>query len=691
AERVAAHTGAQLLRSQGRQYPVEIEYFPAQSLRRLDDRVAAAVRHALNGGDDGGDILVFLPGASEIRRAAQALADQADCFEVLALHGDLPLAEQYQAIQPGRRRKLILSTNIAETALTVEGVTVVIDSGLARVARFDSKHGINSLTLARISRASADQRAGRAGRVRPGRCLRLWSIADQQGRMHHDPPEIGRLDLSEMLLELKAWGLARPQSLPWLDAAPEAAWLRADRLLRRLGALAEPGDEVSEIGRRMLRLSLSPRLARMLIEAERRNCGDAAALVAALASERDIRSRASAFPGQPAPTSTTAQRSSSASGVSDLLVRRELFEQVEREHFSAHACRALALDAGAVRNVERTRRQLMRALRGGAGGGAREEDLLRCVLAGFPDRVVRRRAPGSRRGVMVGGKGVALAPASVVREAELFVAIEIESSEAAGEPEAQVRVASAIERAWLDEMFADAVESGREAIFDWQRQAVIERQQTRFHDLVLEETVRGCADPVAATRAIAAAVRENPAAAFDVSPAAQSLLERLAAARRWLPELDLPEPGTLLADAAAGLCQGHRRFAELKRLDLLPALQAQLGAQWRLLERELPSHYPLPNGRSAAVRYHRDRPPVVSARIQELFGLGESPRLARGRVALAFELLSPSQRPVQITDDLASFWRGTYTEVRKQLRGRYPKHAWPEDPWTAPPVRRHRR
>lgn len=687
AERVAAHLGdAGVLRSAGRAHPVRIDHFAVEHLR-LGERVMSGLRHAVATGDDGGDILVFLPGAGEIRRVSQdatAWAVEHD-IDIVPLHGDLPLAEQYRAIRPGPRRRLILSTNVAETALTAEGVTVVVDSGLARVVRFDARHGINSLSLARISRASAEQRAGRAGRVRPGRCLRLWSLADHQGRVEHESPEIRRLDLSELLLELKAWGLADPRSLPWLDPPAETAWRRAAALLEALGAI-DAGGGLTTVGRRMLRLSLPPRLARILVEAESCGGGPRTALVAALASERDICLDSRAFGGD------RAAPGQAATEASDLLNRVDLFEQAARSGFDAATCAALRLDRTATRSVDRSWRQLVRALppANRRVSGESDRSLLRCILAGFPDRVVRRREPGSSRGVMVGGKGIVLAPTSAVREAELFVAVEMEGAvTGSGGGEARVRIASAIERSWLSEMFPDCLRREVETELDPVREAVVEWRRTRFLDLVLEQSL-GSSDPERAAEVLAAAVRTDPLRAVEPGAAARSLLDRLVAARRWMPELELPDPVELLADTVVDLCSGRRSFAELRRIDLLPWLQARLGPMARRLEQELPVEYLLPSGRRARIRYERDRPPAVAARIQELFGLAETPRVARGRIPLVFELLAPNQRPVQITDDLASFWRGAYLEVRKQLRGRYPRHSWPEDPWTAQPTSRVR-
>jgi len=665
--------GAAVLTSEGRTFPVAIEHDEADG--PVPARVAAALRRTL---EVPGDVLVFLPGAAEIRRTAEAIAPLAAAadLDVVPLHGDLPLDAQQRALRPGARRRVVLATNVAETALTVEGVTTVIDSGLARVARFDPRHGINVLRLQGVSRAAAEQRAGRAGRTAPGRCIRLWSRAEHVGRRAFETPEMLRLDLARTVLELRAWGLAAVGDLAWVDAPPPAALARADRLLALLGAVDPASDGLTPTGRRMLALPAEPRVARLLVEAERAGASDDGALVAALASERDVLASGRAF-------GTTRDF---PPGLSDLLLRAELFLDAARRRFAPEACRALGLEPRAVHAVERARRQLRRVLARAGSGDART--LLRLVLAGFPDRVARRRATGGPRAVMVGATGVVLAPESVVREAEVFVAVDVERT---GGPEARVRVASAIEPAWLAELFPGSVTGTAELVYDATAARVVARVRTQYHDLVLAETTRTDVDRAAAGEILAEVVRRDPRSLLD--EAEQALLARLAFLARAMPELALPgDPDALAADALAGLALGRTSLAEVRRADARAAIIGHLSsAQRAALAREAPPAHVLPSGRHATVRYPADRPPVVAARIQEVFGLPTTPRLAAGRVPLVVELLAPNDRPVQVTDDLASFWRTTYAEVRKQLRGRYPKHDWPEDPRTAKPSTRPRR
>ncbi|MBI2963393.1 MAG: ATP-dependent helicase HrpB [Deltaproteobacteria bacterium] len=562
-ERLAAYLGGSpALTSEGRAFPVTIEHEREPSGARPDARVAAAVSRVLGDPGDRGDVLVFLPGAAAIRRAAQAAAPLAAAhgLDVVPLHGDLPLDAQRRAIEPGRRRRVVLSTNVAETALTIEGVTAVIDRGLAREARFDPGRGLNRLEEVRVSRAAAEQRAGRAGRTRPGRCLRLWTAAEHAERRERELPEVLRLDLAAIALELRAWGARDLARFPWLDSPSEAALRSAERLLRELGTVDE-GGEVTDVGRRMLAIAAAPHLACILVEAERRGAADAP-LVAALATERDILlERRELGAERPA----TGARW--ATGRSDLLLRLELFREAERAGFSAAACSSLGLDPAALRAVERARRQLARTAPAGPGspGAGAGDALLRCALAGFPDRVVRRRERGWPRGVMVGGTGVVLDPASVVREAELFVAVDLDAGPRRERSEARVRIASAVEREWLEEAFPQAVRREREIVFETAAERVVERERERYQDLVLGEVVRHDVDRRLAGERIAVAAKRDPAAALALGADEERLLDRARFLARTMPELGFPESSdVLLHRVIDALAPDKRSFAELR-------------------------------------------------------------------------------------------------------------------------------
>ena len=690
---------AAVITSEGRAHPVTLAYDDAGHGLRLADRVAAAVRRELvdqgtarveasaasvaasHPGVAHGDVLVFLPGAGEIRRVAGALAPFAATagIDVCTLHGDQPLDEQSRALRAGPRRRVVLATNVAETALTVEGVTIVVDGGFARIARFDARTGLDRLQLVPISRSSATQRAGRAGRLGPGRCVRCWSRAEEAGRREYETPEVQRVDLSRMLLELATWSLRDPTTLPWLDPPPASALARARRLLVDLGALAGDAWTPTALGRRLLGFPVAPRLARMLCEAEDLGVAAEGALVAALASERDVLRASRAFAG-------AAPRPAFPPGPSDLLLRAELFAEAARAGFASHSCERLGLDAAAVRAVDRTRRQLGRARRATAVD-APSDVVLRAVLAGFPDRVCRRREPGSARAVMVGGTGVTLMPESVVRNAELFVAVDVEGGERGSE--ARVRLASAIDRSWLDATFPGAVVTDRSVGFDGDR--ILARTAIRYHDLVLDEEVRAAA-PAEVVTLLARAAAETPYDLLGPRADVTVLATRLGFLARTMPELAWPAPDALVRDAVMAIATSARSVADVRRADVCGAMAGLLThAQRAALDVHAPAHWTLPSGRRVPVVYAPERAPVVAARIQELFGLAASPRLGGGRVAMLFELLAPNQRPVQVTDDLASFWRTTYARVRAELRGRYPKHPWPDDPLHAQPTARAKR
>ncbi len=677
ADRVAHYLdNCPVIHSHGRHYPVDVQYEAATDTAPVWDRCARAVRTTLAQGE--GDILVFLPGAAEIRRTAERLGGLPN-VAVLTLHGDMPLEEQRRVIEPGPQRRVVLSTNVAETSLTIDGITTVIDSGLVRESRLDARHGLNRLRTLSISRASADQRAGRAGRTAPGRCVRLWTRAENLGRREHDTPEILRLDLSAMLLEISAWGLRRPEDLIWLDSPQPTAMAHAERLLRALGAI-DVERRVSDVGQRMLRFGVEPRLARMLVAAEDLGCASQAATLAALASERDIFREQRAFGGRTTELHT---------GQSDLLVRLAAFEEAARSHWDARTCERLGIDRGVARAVDRVRSQLARRGGGVAGVKTKDDALLRCIAAGFPDRVCRRRAEGLLTAVMVGNTGLVQSEHSVVREPELFVAIDVDGSKRRGQVESIVRIASAVHREWLAEIAPGALSVQVDTIYDSERQRVVEQRRQCFLDLVLDEKISTKVDPSRAGEVLAAAVLAAPLARQEMLGHFENIVERVRFLRATLGESDFPDADEFADDVIRSACVGQTTMASLRGLEWTKWARATLThPQRQALEREAPEKLDLPSGRSASIHYSRERAPFVAVRIQHAFGLRQSPRLARGRVAVVFELLAPNQRPAQVTDDLESFWKRGYPEVRKLLRGRYPKHSWPEDPFSPETGRR---
>jgi ATP-dependent helicase HrpB len=669
AEPVAAFLdNAPIINSPGRAFPVEVSYDLRPEQGPIAPRISRAVLEML--AQTTGDLLVFLPGIGEIRAAANALAEvlSDNDAEIRQLYGDMPLAEQQRVLHPSSMRRIILSTNVAETSLTVPGVTGVIDSGLARVMRVDPASGINRLSLERISLASATQRTGRAGRTAPGVCRRLWTIGEERGLTPQTAAEIQRVELSGAVLELAAWGENDPATFPWFEPPAPATLRQAQEQLQQLGAITAAG-QITDLGSAMARLPLQPRLARLVIEGQRLGVADDAALISALLAERDPFSM------------RTGGRAAEHHSDSDLLDRVHALQSFQQNERGASWLGDV--DRNLARNILRAQQQLVRSLGNSAVAEPADRDtaLLQCLLAGFPDRVARRREPASPRAAMVGGRGVKLARESAVRDAEYFVAVDIQ--ETAGS-EAIVRQASAIDVGWLD---ANLIRAETVLSFDTDRQRVIAERRTSYLDLTLNAASTNIPE---AQRGEAARLLTDAALArweqvLPTDSPAQQILIRWQSLVEWLPELELPRLDehfwrTLLQTHAEGL----NSLDDLRRLPWSDLVRMQLTHEQRqLLDREAPEKLAVPSGSQIKLDYEPGKPPVLAVRVQELFGLRETPRIARGRVPVLLHLLGPNYRPQQVTSDLASFWRTTYPEVKKELRRRYPKHSWPDDPLTA--------
>lgn len=689
---VARYLGARALRSEGRRFEVAVEHLsPQEAARtelRLEELVARAVRR-LHREEKDGATLVFLPGAAEIRRAREALSDWAERsgVDLLPLHGDLPPEEQDRAVTPGPRRKVILSTNVAETSVTIEGVVAVVDSGLARVASHSPWSGLPTLELKKISRASAAQRAGRAGRTRPGRALRLYTQHDHDARAEFDVPEVLREDLSETLLALAALGAL--EGLDWFEPPPAASLEAARALLVRLGALSVDGA-LTVLGRRMLRVPGHPRQGRLVVDAAARGAADEGALLAALLGERDLRDwRALAGAALP-PT-----------GPSDLLELAHAFGESARARFDPDRLRRMGVSPGAAQAVERSRRQLARVARELATATrttstttsttttTKEQALLLATLAAYPDRVARRRAPGSDEIVLAGGGSARLDPASVVREASLLVAVDAEERRGgwrtAPRAEARVRIASMVTQEMLLDLFPDALRYEEALSWNAEAERVEATERLLYGDLVLEETRAARADPEAVAARLAAEAAARGPRAFAPEGVLDRLVARLAFAAAHAEGLAPPSEDDLAA-VLRDLCAGRRSFAELREADLPGAVLAQLEPRARaVLDRLAPERVTLPGGRAARIQYEVGKPPWIESRLQDFFGMAAGPSVAAGKVPLVLHLLAPNQRAVQVTTDLSGFWDRHYPALRRELMRRYPRHAWPEDPRTATP------
>jgi ATP-dependent helicase HrpB len=685
AEPIAHYLGnCPIVESRGRTFPVEVRYAAHLERRPLVDLVAEGVESILD--RTAGDCLVFLPGVGEIRQCERRLAPFADRegFALLQLYGDLPAEQQDAALLPSARRKIILATNVAETSLTIEGVTRVVDSGLARVLRYDERTGLDRLELSPISRSSADQRTGRAGRTQAGICLRLWPEPAHRSRAEFELPEIQRIDLAGAILQVLCWIEPDLAAFPWFEPPAAGAVERARRLLARLGAADAEG--VTQLGRQIAQLPVHPRIGRLLIEGNRRGCLEQVALAAAMLSERDPFVRAVRKPGE--------RRSASVRSRSDVLDRVHAMEAfADREDADTDVG---LLNRNTARHILRTRDQLVRVA-GGRGASATaasasdaaavDRAFLRSLLSAYPDRLARRREPGSRRGLMVGGRGVRLADEVALGDEELYLCVDVDG----GGGEALVRQASAIEREWLP---PDRLTNETIVDFDDASGKVIARRRVACDGLVLEETQAALprAEEVAAALAAAAGARlEQVFPADDASVGA--FRTRVQCLSEWMPDLHLPDLGDdLLRQFLPELAVGCRSFAELRRAPWLHAMKSRFSwQQLQAIDREAPERIEVPSGNRITLQYELGRPPVLAVRIQEVFGLLATPRIAGSRVPVLMHLLAPNMRVAQVTADLASFWANTYTLVRKDLRARYPKHSWPENPYTAQPQRRPRR
>jgi ATP-dependent helicase HrpB len=632
---IAAYLGdARVLRSEGRQHPLEIEYTP-HSAAPLEEQVAAAlgrlpVTHR-------GHILVFLPGAAEIRRAAAACAPVARSrgWLVLPLHGDQSPEEQDRAVAPSGQTKIILATNVAESSITIEGVSAVIDSGEARVASHSPWSGLPTLEVARISQASAYQRAGRAGRTGPGRAVRLYPREDFVRRPAQDTPQILREDLAPTALLLGAMG-ATLGGLEWLDAPPAAAVEHAEDLLRQLGA-------AGSIAKEMARYPLHPRLSRLIVEACRRGVEREGCTIAALlsAGERLQVGWASGPPGA-ADRRSTPHRS-------DLLALAE-------SDWSPRAAQYVRqLGGGSVRRLSESK----------------EDALLLSVLTAFPDRVARRRSGNDL--LLAAGGAAQLAANSTVTQNDLMVAVEAEDRKDQKAP--LVRLASAIEPEWLLDLFPERLHETSE--LEWNRAAErIEAVTNLMFDQIAIETRRTAPDPEAAGAMLARKAVEAGLARFTDPEELETFLRRADFAN-----VGPPDPEAALRSLAVGLKSFSELESATKSGALLRALEQQLSPQSRrTLEELAPARIRLTRGREVKVHYDAGQPPWIASRLQDFFGMKQTPAIARGATPLVVRLLAPNQRPVQTTTDLAGFWQRLYPQVRKELARRYPKHEWPENP-----------
>ena len=668
-----------VLSSQGRLYPVAIEYLSNPAAKRPVWEPAVKELQRLVREHPQGDALIFMPGAFEISRTVQAARDALGKeFVVFPLHGELPPADQDAALDRYDRRKIVVATNVAETSLTIEGVRLVIDSGLARMPRYDPYRGINTLLVEKISRAAADQRAGRAGRTAPGHCLRLWTAHEHTARSAQELPEVKRLDLSEAILTLKACGVNDVKTFHWLENPDGRAVERAETLLIDLGAVKGKTGSMTELGRRMLAFPVHPRYARMLLAAQDYGCVRPVALIAALTQGRDLLVR-----GQK--PQDTGSDLFGDEAESDFFVLMRAWRYAERNGYQIERCRRTGIHAPTARQIGPVFEQLLR-IAAAEGLDINEkpmarEAVQRCVLAGFSDHLAKRLDGASLRCELVHGRRGILARESVVK-ARLFVACEVREVESGGgrgrDLNVVLNLATAVKEEWLHEFFPEDFKVVQVAVFDSATRRVVARAQTRFRDLILEEKVAGDALPEEAAVILAREVTAGRCPLKNWNETVEQWILRVNRLREWMPELGLPVIGELDRSAMIEhICHGAFSYNEIIDRPVLPVVKSWLSRQQQSwIEKYAPERIQLPGGRTVRVVYSANGPPTVAARIQDLYGVKETLWIANRRAPVRIQVLAPSNRPVQMTENLSVFWRETYPKIKPGLQRKYPKHEW---------------
>ena len=649
--RVAALLGnAPVVQSEGRAFPVETRYLGRDPRTPIERQVADAVERALSA--ETGSLLVFLPGAGEIRRSEALLKERVTAanIDIVALYGALDAREQDRAISPSPagRRKAVLATSIAETSLTIEGVRVVIDSGLSRVPRYEPDVGLTRLETVRVSRAAADQRRGRAGRTERGVCYRLWDEPQTGALEPYTRPEILSADLSSFLLDLAQWGAADPGKLAFLDAPPQGALGEARTLLTELGAVDSAG-RITEEGRTLRALPLPPRLARMVTDAAAEGAGVLAASIAAILTERGL-------------------------GGDDVDLGHRLDNLRRDRSRRAEDARAMVTRWAGIADGKR--------------GNAEHSPGSLLALA-YPDRIAKNRGGGGGTFLLANGRGGTVDPASVLAREPFLVVAELTGAAAAG----RIVLAAPMTLADIESRFADQIENREAITFDTASASLRARRSRRLGALILAEQAKPVAPDANNARLLAEGIAGLGISKLPWSKAQLQFRNRVNFLRRaegdeW-PDLSDDTLARTVAEWLAPFIVGKTALSQIGADDLAAALDTLL--PWNLrrrLDAEAPTHFSAPSGSHVPIDYEAEEGPKLSIRVQELFGLAVHPTIAAGRVPLVIELLSPAHRPVQVTRDLPGFWRGSYKDVRTDLRGRYPKHPWPEDPLTAPATRR---
>ena len=734
------------LESVGKSYPVEIHYEPVVRKEPIEEQIASKLQLAI--AETQGDVLVFLPGVGEILRVKKYLhairlqGNSEHAIEIVELYGSLSPSQQSRAIHASQGRKIVLATNVAETSVTIPGIESVIDTGTARKLQHDSNTGLPRLNVEPISKASADQRAGRAGRTGPGRCYRLWPQALQSSRKESDPPEILRGELSGVVLSLAKFGERELDTFPWLQPPPPHAVDHAKSLLQQLGAISSDGN-ITALGNEMVQLPISPRLARLMIEASRRGIVEEASIAASLLSERDP------FLACPPPiqmgetdssTTPTVTNQKDLAPTNIIEDQCDLWPRVKAIQAFESGANQKTLNSAAARQVVRVAQQLRRAVKDtGQAGFATSKTvphtanqfeseitetvisasnsqlnptslpahpsirLRQSLLVAFPDRLAKQRVmrqtqtsmrhrshhlegrthSGTNRGVLAAGKGVQLSKTSNVSDCELFLCLNMDS----GGVEARVRIASGISNSWID---ADQFKEQDVFLFDKEKQAVIGRRQKSVHRLVIHESPIPCKPSVETAKILYSEIQSNLGSVIPPdNKQLHDFAARIALIRKHFPSLGFAEINhEFLREILFEICHHHTSVSAIKRADWHTQIKSRYDyTTMAEINRLAPSSIQIPSGRSVEINYQKNKPPTIAVRIQEVFGWTETPRIAEGRVTILLHLLGPNGRPQQITDDLNNFWAKTYPEIKKELKRRYSKHHWPDDPLTATATR----
>lgn len=660
--------GAPVIETQGRQYPVDTRYIPQKPNSRLERSAAQVVQEALS--KDKGDILVFLPGAAEINRVFEALKPVRTDHNVLVLplFGNLGLKEQARAIQPGRegRRKVVLSTDIAETSLTIEGVQVVIDAGLSRAPKFDPNSGMSRLETGRVSMASADQRRGRAGRLGPGICYRLWAEPHNHGLAEFTSPEILVTDLSGLVLELGAWGTYNPDDLVWMTRPPVGHVAQARDLLKQLGAFDTEG-RITRLGKDMAKLPLHPRLACMVLKSRELGAEYLACSIAAILSERDLFRRDRENPN------------------ANLLDRLDMLSSL-----SGPKGKGRQEDRGLpFGQIVRSRDDLVRRL--GVRSTSMSPGPAGMLLAfAYPDRIGELREGSEVQYRLSGGRGARLPENDRLSSEPYIVVADLDGRDR----EATIRLAVPIGFKELVQAFDADIQGTERVYWDSKKQRVLAVTEKKLGALVLERKKQSDPDPEQVASALIGALREKGLEILPWEDEARAFVSRIRFARHHGNSADWPDLSEAallekLEDWLGPYLPGMSSLSDIENLKLLSILQTQLThAQLQDLDRIAPASLKVPSGSRVRLDYSNPDIPVLAVRLQEVFGLEDVPKLADGQVPVSVHLLSPARRPVQITSDLANFWKSSYHDVKKDMKGRYPKHYWPDDPLQAEPTRK---